>query len=58
MHFFVILKSNGFLIDRNLCPNILRRYVDDIFVTLNYHNQLKKFVQVQKAGSPTLFYVR
>ena len=58
MHFFVILKNNGFLIDRDLCPNILRRYVDDIFVTFNSHNQLKKFVQVQKAGSPTLIYVR
>ena len=26
------------------CPNIYRRYVDDIFVTFNSHEQLKKFV--------------
>ena len=29
----------------DFCPNIYRRYVDDIFVTFNSHEQLKKFVE-------------
>ena len=29
-------------------PNILRRYVDYIFVTFKSHNQLKKFVYIYK----------
>ena len=29
---------------QDFCPNIYRRYVDDIFVTFNSYQQLKKFV--------------
>ena len=30
---------------QDLCPNIYRRYVDDIFVTFKSYEQLKKFVE-------------
>ena len=38
--------NSGFLIaHKNFIPNICRRYVDDIFVTFNSHEHLKKFVE-------------
>ena len=30
---------------QDVCPNIYRRYVNDIFVTFNQHEQLKKLVE-------------
>ena len=30
---------------QSFCPNIYRRYVDDIFVTFKSHEQLKRFVE-------------
>ena len=36
------------------CPNIYRRYVDDIFVTFNSHEQLKKFVEYMNTKHPNI----
>ena len=45
----------GFLIaHKNFCPNIYRRYVDDIFVTFNSNEQLKKFVEYMNAKHPII----
>ena len=30
---------------QDLFPNIYRKYVDDIFVTFNSHEQMKRFVE-------------
>ena len=35
----------AFCCPQDFCPNIYRRCVDDIFVTFNSHEQLKKFVE-------------
>ena len=36
------------------CPSIYRRYVDDIFVTFNSHEQLKKFVEYMNTKHPNI----
>ena len=39
---------------QDFCPNIYRSYVDDIFVTFNSHEQLKKFVEYMNAKHPNI----
>ena len=44
---------------QDFCPNIYskyRRYVDDIFVTFNLHEQLKKFVEYMNTKHPNIKY--
>ena len=36
------------------CPNIYRRYVDDVFVTFNSHELLKKFVEYMNTKHPNI----
>ena len=37
---------------QDFCPNIDRRYVDEIFVTFNSHKQLKKFIEHMDTKHP------
>ena len=37
---------------QDFCPNIYRRYIDDIFVTFNSHEQLKRFVEYMNTKHP------
>ena len=37
---------------QDFCPNIDRRYVDEIFVTFNSHKKLKKFIQHMDTKHP------
>ena len=39
---------------QDFCPNIYRRYVDDIFVTFNSYEQLKKFVEYMSTKHPNI----
>ena len=39
---------------QDFCPNIYRRYVDDIFVTFNSHEQLKKIVEYMNTKHPNI----
>ena len=39
---------------QDFCLNIYRRYVDDIFVTFNSHEQLKKFVEYMNTKHPNI----
>ena len=39
---------------QDFCPNIYRRYVDDIFVTFNSYQQLKKFVEYMTTKHPNI----
>ena len=39
---------------QDFCPNIYRRYVDDIFVTFNSCEQLKKFVKYMNTKHPNI----
>ena len=39
---------------QDFCPNIYRRYVDDIFVTFNSYQQLKKFVEYMNTKHPNI----
>ena len=39
---------------QDFCPNIYRRYVDDIFVTFNSYEQLKKFVEYMNTKHPNI----
>ena len=39
---------------QDFCPNIYRRYVDDIFVTFNSYEQFKKFVEYMNTKHPNI----
>ena len=39
---------------QDFCPNICRRYVDDISVTFNTYEQLKKFVEYMNTKHPNI----
>ena len=39
---------------QDFCPNIYRRYVDDIFVTFNSYEQLKRFVEYMNKKHPNI----
>ena len=39
---------------QDFCPNIYRRYVDDIFVTFNSYEHLKKFVEYMNTKHPNI----
>ena len=39
---------------QDFCPNIYSRYVDDIFVTFNSHEQLKEFVKYMNTEHPNI----
>ena len=39
---------------QNFCSGIYRRYVDDIFVTFNSHEQLKEFVEYMNTKHPNI----
>ena len=39
---------------QDFCPNIYRRYVDDIFVTFNSYEQLKKFIKYMNTKHPNI----
>ena len=39
---------------QDFCPNIYRRYVDNIYVTFNSHEQLKKFVEYMDTKHPDI----
>ena len=39
---------------QDFCPNTYRRYVDDIFVTFNSYEQLKKFVECMNTKHPNI----
>ena len=39
---------------QDFCPNIYRRYADDIFVTFNSYEQLKKFVEYMNTKHPNI----
>ena len=52
MHFFVILKKWLSDCPQDFCPNIYSRYVDDIFITFNSNEQLKRFVEYINTKHP------
>ena len=49
MHFLVVLKNSGISdCSQDFYPHFYKRYVDDIFVTFNSHEKLKRFVEYMK----------